>query len=168
MPEIPQIQQRAACDYAGIPLTVAMDGIGAAVDAGFPELFGWLGGQGIAPAGPPFIRYHVVDLDGELEIELGVPVTEPVTGSGRIRAGVLPGGQWVTLLHAGPYDGLVAANAAVQDWAREHDVALDSSPDGRHWAGRAEHYLTDPSAEPDPSRRQTEVAYLTAGPARPS
>ena len=30
------------------------------------------------------------------------------------------------------------------------------------WAGRFEHYLTDPAAEPDAARWQTDVAYLIA------
>ncbi|HEY7263566.1 MAG TPA: hypothetical protein VH589_19020 [Trebonia sp.] len=34
-----------------------MDGIDGAVDQAFPELFGWLAGQGIAPGAAPFIRY---------------------------------------------------------------------------------------------------------------
>ena len=38
----PQIQARAAQHYAAIPATAAMDGISAAVDDAFPELFGWL------------------------------------------------------------------------------------------------------------------------------
>ena len=40
----PQIQARGAQHYAGIPMTVTMDGLPAAVDEGFPELFGWLAG----------------------------------------------------------------------------------------------------------------------------
>jgi effector-binding domain-containing protein len=162
MAEEPHVQQREPQAYAGLPLTVTMETLPGAVDAGFPELFGWLGAHEVAPAGPPFIRYHVIDMEGELELELGVPVAVPVPGGDRIRPGVLPGGRYVTLLHTGPYDGLVAANAALQDWARRNGVALASSADGRHWPGRVEHYLTDPSAEPDPARWQTEVAYLTA------
>jgi len=45
----PQIQARAAQHYAAIPATVAMDGIAAAVDDTFPELFGWLAGAAESP-----------------------------------------------------------------------------------------------------------------------
>jgi hypothetical protein len=55
MTHSPQIQPRPAQPYAGIPATVTMDTISTAVDSGFPELFGWLASQGIAPAGPPFV-----------------------------------------------------------------------------------------------------------------
>ncbi len=51
----PQIQERAAQHYAGIPATVAMDGLSSAIDSGYSELFGWLAGQGIPhrPAAHP-------------------------------------------------------------------------------------------------------------------
>jgi effector-binding domain-containing protein len=159
----PQIQERAAQDYAGIRMTVPMDGISGAVDEAFPELFGWLAGQGIAPAGPPFIRYLVIDMAAELQLELAVPVGAPVAGSGRIEPGVLPAGRYAVLRHTGPYDGLVASNAALQQWAREHGVEFDTwdTAEGSAWRARAEHYLTDPSKEPDPAKWEVDVAYLT-------
>src|SRR5215472_16933119 len=43
-----------------------------------------------AQLGPPLIRYLVIDMAGELQIELGVPVAAPVTASGRVQPGVLP------------------------------------------------------------------------------
>lgn len=158
----PQLSNRAPVTYAGLPVTVTMDNFAQAIDAGYPELFGWLGERGIAPAGPPIIVYHVIDMDAEMEVELGVPVAAPVTGDGKVRPGELPGGRYVTLLHTGHYDGLVGANAALQQWAAEQGIALASSADKRNWRGRVEHYLTDPSAEPDPAKWLTEVAFLTA------
>jgi effector-binding domain-containing protein len=164
MTQPPQIQARAAQPYVGIPATVTMETLGTAVDSGFPELFGWLAGQGIAPGGPPFIRYLVIDMDGDLQIELGVPVSAPVTGSGRIQAGVLPAGSYAVLRHTGPYDGLIASNAALQQWAAGQGVRFDASDTahGSAWGGRVEFYLTDPSREPDPAKWETDVAYLTS------
>jgi len=159
----PQIQARAAQHYAAIPVTVAMDGLSAAVDSGLPELFVWLAGQGIAPSGPPFIRYLVIAMAGEMQIELGVPVAAPVTASGRVQPGSFPEGKYLVLRHTGRYDGLVASNAALQQWAREHQVGLDTwdTAEGSAWRSRAEHYLTNPAAEPDPAKWEVDVAYLT-------
>jgi effector-binding domain-containing protein len=142
-----------------------MDGISGAVDEAFPELFGWLAGNGIAVGGQPFIRYLVIDMAAELEIELAVPVGAPAGGTGRIRAGVLPGGRYAVLRHTGPYDGLIASNAALQRWARDHGVELDTweTARGSAWRSRAEHYLTDPSKEADPAKWEVDVAYLTRG-----
>ena len=134
--------------------TVAMDGIAAAVDDAFPELFGWLARQGIAPAGPPLIRYLVIDMAGELQLELGVPVAAPITPSGRIQPGVLPEGTYAVVRHTGPYDGLAASNAALLHWGQEKGIEFDTweTPQGSAWRCRAEHYLTDPSQEPDPAK----------------
>src|SRR5262249_57870495 len=76
----PQIQNRAAQEYAAIPVRVTMDALPAAVDEGFPELFRWLGEHAVTPAGPPFIRYLVIDMAGGLQIELAGPVGNHVGG----------------------------------------------------------------------------------------
>jgi effector-binding domain-containing protein len=158
----PQIRERAEQHYAGIRTLVTMASLGEAVDTGFPELFGWLQEHGIVPDGPPFIRYLVIDMEHGLEIELGVPVASVVTESGRVRPGVLPAGRYVMLRHIGPYDGLIASNAALLAWAQQQGIALDrwDIDRGEAWRGRVEHYLTDPSAEPDPGKWETDVAYL--------
>jgi effector-binding domain-containing protein len=168
MSQEPQLEQRAARDYAGIGATVSMGGISGAIDEAFPELFGWLAASGISPAGPPFVRFLVIDMEADLRIEMGVPVAEPITvpagDNGRVRPGLLPGGQYVVLRHIGPYDGLIASNAALQEWAAARGVTFDAgdTPDGSAWRGRFEQYITDPSAEPDPAKWQTDIAYLTS------
>jgi effector-binding domain-containing protein len=164
MRQEPQIQERAAQHYAGIPMTVTMDGLSSAVDSAFSELFPWLASQGIAPAGPPLIRYLVIDMAGDLQIEMAVPVAAPVAASGRIQPGILPGGRYAVLRHTGPYDGLIASNAALQRWAQEQGIQFDTwdTAQGSAWRSRAEHYLTDPSQEPDPAKLETDVAYLIA------
>lgn len=160
----PQIEQRPAQPYAGIRETVTTDGFPAAVDKGFPELFGWLEERGLALAGAPFVRYHLTS-ETELDIEMGVPAGTVVPDDGRIRSGCLPAGRYVTLRHLGPFDGLAAGHEALRRWAREHDVTLEcwDTARGTGWLSCAEHYLVDPSAEPDPSRWEVELAYLTTG-----
>jgi len=137
-----------------------MDGIAEAIGSTLRELFGWLAGHGLQPAGAPFVRYHVVDMDGELELEPGVPTSPGVADDDRVRAGTLPAGRWATLLHVGPYDQLVGANAELQRWVSEQGLTFDR--EGARWRGRVEHYLNDPQQEPDPSGLRTEVAYLLA------
>jgi effector-binding domain-containing protein len=173
-PEV-QIQRREAQSYAAIPMQVTMDTLAGAVDQAFPELFGWLARHAIAPAGPPFIRYLVIDMAAGLQIEMGVPVATAIDGDGsdgasgdgsgdggRITPGVLPAGRYAVLRYTGPYDGLIAGNAALQRWAEEHGITLDSwdTPEGTAWRARAEHYLTNPATEPDPAKWEVDVAYL--------
>jgi effector-binding domain-containing protein len=128
------------------------------------EVFGWLAARGIEPAGPPLIRYRIIDMDRELSIDVGVPIAEPAQGDGRVIGDVLPAGRWVRLTYRGHYDGLVAANAELQAWAADRGLAFDQteSPDGDVFGGRVESYLTDPDHEPNPERWETEVAYRLA------
>jgi RNA polymerase sigma-70 factor, ECF subfamily len=149
----PQIKQRAEQPYAGIRETVTMETLPSAVDRGFPALFGWLAERGAQPAGPPFIRYLKVDMERELVIDLGVPVSDAVAPDERVRAEVLPAGRWIVTLHVGHFDGLRDAHGALQEWARGQ---------GLEWRESVEWYVTDPREEPDSSRWETELAYLTA------
>jgi effector-binding domain-containing protein len=160
----PRIETRAAQPYAGIRVAVTMAGFPAAADSTFPALFGWLAAQGLAPAGPPFIRYHVIDMAAELQVEFGAPVRAPIEADGRIQPGTVPAGDYLVLRHTGPYDQLIGANAALQAYAKQHGIefAARDTPEGQAWDGRFEHYLTDPTAEPDAARWQTDVAYLLA------
>ncbi|HEY7431632.1 MAG TPA: GyrI-like domain-containing protein [Streptosporangiaceae bacterium] len=159
-----EIQQRDEQPYVGIRTQVPMDGIAGAVDQAFPALFGWLGQRDIAPAGAPFIRYHVIDMMASLDIEMGVPVAAPIAGDDSVTAGALPAGRYVVLRHVGHYDGLIDSNAELQRWARQQAVALESrdTPQGDAFAGRFEQYLTNPAEEPDPAKWQVDVAYLIA------
>ena len=65
MDDAPEIMQRTAQPYAGISAWVTMAAVGSVADR-IPEIFGWLGGRGVAPAGPPFFRYHVIDMERQL------------------------------------------------------------------------------------------------------
>ena len=38
----------------------------------------------------------------------------------------------------------------------------ERTAEGSAWRSRAEHYLTDPSQEPDPAKLETDVAILIA------
>ena len=158
----PKIVTREEQPYVGIPVTVTMSSLSQAVDSTFGRIFAWLEERGIAIAGPPFIRYLVIDMEADLEIEMGVPVQAGIRGDERILAGVLPGGRYVSLLHTGPYDQLIAANRTLQDWAEQRGVSFDSwdTGHGSGWRSRFESYITDPSTEPDPSKWEVEVAYL--------
>lgn len=159
----PEITQRATQPYAGISAWVTMAAIGSVADR-IPEIFSWLGAHGIAPAGPPFLRYHVVDMERQLQVEAGVPVASAVEDDGAIRAGTLPAGRFAIMTHTGSPDTLVAATAKLLDWAEARGLAWDISQTdaGEHWGCRLELYLTNPAEQPDASKWQTQLAFRLA------
>jgi effector-binding domain-containing protein len=159
----PEITQRTAQPYAGISAWVTMAAIGSVADR-IPEIFSWLGAHGIAPAGPPFLRYHVVDMERQLQVEAGVPVASAVEDDGAIRAGTLPAGRFAIMTHTGSPDTLVAATAKLLDWAEARGLAWDISETdaGERWGCRLELYLTNPAEQPDASKWQTQLAFRLA------
>jgi hypothetical protein len=159
----PEITRRAAQPYAGISAWVTMATIGSVADR-IPEIFSWLGARGIAPAGPPFFRYHVVDMERQLQVEAGVPVASAVEDDGAIRAGTLPAGRFTIMTHTGAPDTLAAATAELHDWAEARGLAWDVSRTdaGEHWGCRLEFFLTNPAEQPDASTWQTQLAFRLA------
>src|SRR5215472_11613326 len=159
----PEITQRAAQPYAGISAWVTMATVGLVADR-IPEIFGWLGARGIEPAGPPFFRYHVIDMERQLLVEAGIPVASAVEDEGDIRAGTLPAGRFAVTTHTGAPHTLMAATSALLDWADARELAWDVSQTdaGEKWGCRLESYLTDPAEQPDTSKWQTELAFRLA------
>jgi effector-binding domain-containing protein len=159
----PKLENRSEQHYVAIRTQVTMQELGTGVIPQLhSEVFAWLSKQGITPAGPPFIRYLVINMMAKLDIELGWPVANSLSGNGRISAGVLPAGRYASLMYIGPYegDGLMKANAALLDWGAEHNVVWDSwqAENGDGFGARLESYITDPGNEADPAKWETEVA----------
>jgi len=159
----PEITQRAAQPYTGISAWVTMAAVGSVADR-IPEIFGWLGARGIAPVGPPFFRYHVIDMERQLLVEAGVPVASAVEDDGDIRSGILPAGRFAVMTHTGAPQTLIAATSALLDWAGARELVWDVSQTdaGEKWGCRLESYLTDPAQQPDMSKWQTELAFRLA------
>jgi effector-binding domain-containing protein len=159
----PEIVTRAEQPYVAIRGHVTVAEIAAfAVRTG--EVFGWLGARGLVPAGPPFLKYNVIDMARQLEIETGVPVAAPVDGGGEVISGVLPAGRYATVTHVGHPSELMGVTGALLDWAAGQGLTWDISPDadGDRWGSRVEIYLTDPSEEPDMSKWVTQLAFRLA------
>jgi effector-binding domain-containing protein len=161
----PRIEHRELRHYVGVRHRIAFCQFAGTIGFGWPEVLAWLARRRLAADGAPLIRYCVLGDDATFEMELGVPVEHPVDGDGEVHAGLLPAGRYVVLRHVGPYDDLPGSHARLRRWADERGVAFDRwhTGHGEAWRASVEHYLVDPSAEPDPSKWEVELAYLTAG-----
>jgi effector-binding domain-containing protein len=162
----PRIEHRPEQPYLAIADSVTMQNIPTIADR-MPEVFAFLAAHGIEPAGPPFFRYHLIDMERELEIEVGVPVAaghaaDPSAGD--VRAGMLPAGRYAVVTHVGAYDELVGATADLLAWADRDGLRWDKvdTPVGERWGCRLEIYHTDPQEEPDPTKYETELAFRLA------
>jgi effector-binding domain-containing protein len=155
--ESPTIETRIDQPYAAIPVSVRMEELGTVVPPLTGRVFEWLAARGIAPAGPPFWRYVVVDMETKLDLETGVAVSSPVEGDGEVSAGTLPAGRYATVVHTGHPDTLVTATRDLLQWAAKHDLDWDAG--GNTWGCRLEEYLSDPAEVPDMNEWQTRLAF---------
>jgi effector-binding domain-containing protein len=158
----PEIAQRTEQPYVAIRALVTMQTLGEVLPGLHPEVRRWLRSQGVQPAGQPFYKYNVIDMDRQLEVEAGFPVPAPVTGEGQVLAAVLPGGRYATLWHTGHPDTLVGATRTLLDWAAQQALAWDvtSTPDDERWGCRLEIYHDEPGQ--DMSEWETELAFKLA------
>jgi effector-binding domain-containing protein len=152
----PRIVERGEQHYVAIRGTVTREHIGQLADR-LPEVFAWMAARNVTPIDAPFLRYDVIDMDGELVIEAGVPVEEPSTGEEEIVPGVLPAGRYASITHFGPFDELMDVTRVLLAWADKQNLEWDV--DGNRWGGRLEFYRSDPRVEPDPSKWETELLF---------
>ena len=154
----PRLEERTAQPYIAIRGTVTMGNFAPVADR-LPEVFGWLAGRGIPPAGAPFFRYLVVDMEHGLQIEAGVPVSAPTEPDGELIAGELPAGTYATVDHRGRPDTLIDATRHLFDWGTARGLTWDN--DGDRWGCRLEIYQTDPKVQPDLNQWETTLAVRT-------
>jgi effector-binding domain-containing protein len=149
LPEIPTVGIRVVTPFRGM-LSVRDDLLA--------EVRGWAEQSDLDVVGYGFLRLHVIDMRGEMDIEVGLMTRERVECSGRVRAGALPAGRYATLSYRGPG---TAANRALLDWAAAGGLEFERRdvPEGDRFACRYEAYLTDPRVEPHKKRWKIELAF---------
>ena len=159
----PKLEERAEQPYVAIRTLAAMNELDTVIPRLLGDVFAWLAQQGIAPAGAPFVRYLVINMAAQLDIEVGVPVASAVAGDDLVRAGVLPAGRYASLVYTDVSRG-IEANAALLNWGAAHGLVWDSwvAENGDGFGARFESFLTDPKEEPDPAKWDTEVAIRLA------
>lgn len=146
----PMIETRPAEHYLGIRMIAPFRGMLGARDRLMAELFGWFERQKLE-TGDAFLRLHVVDMAGQMDIEVGAIVPAPLAGDDRVRPGILPAGRYATLTYR---DHALRANRALIEWAAANGLVFDRDtiPEGDRFACRYERYLTDPRTEPRKTR----------------
>jgi effector-binding domain-containing protein len=159
----PVVVDRAEQPYVAIRRSVTMGTIPEAADR-IPDVLAWLGTRGIEPAGPPFLKYDLIDMDRKLELEAGWPTASAQPDDGEVVSAVLPAGRYATVVHRGHFSQLYGITAALLDWAAQQGLEWDlaDTAGGQRWGCRLEEYLTNPAEEPDPAKWETRLAFRLA------
>jgi effector-binding domain-containing protein len=158
----PKIEKRSEQPYVAIRSKVTMNEIPKLLPPQIHEVFDWLNKHHIKPFGPPFFHYRSMGKDGQLIVEVGVAVQNPVSDDERVKAGAFVKGNYVVATHTGPYNGLYGAHMQIEEWIKNKGVVEKAikTKEGPVWGSRTEFYPTDPVIEPNPAKWVTEIAVL--------
>ena len=152
--EQPQLTTTAPATTAVVRAVVPMSELPAFYDRAFGALPKAVATQGATIVGAAFGRYR--GIPGEtVDLEVGFPTDRAIEPDGDVTAGDLPGGRVARLVHAGSYDGLVAAWHRLGEWIAEQGLV----PGGEFW----EVYVTEPSPDMDPRDLRTELHWPVQG-----
>lgn len=153
----PKINERPEVHYMGIRIQTPFRGMFKQIGLIQRELETWFKDNKIEQGHPRFLRYHVIDMQGEMDMEYGIPVDAPLPDEGQVRAGIIPAGRYISLIYAG--SGL-QGNKALLGYIQENNIPADrwESDKGDVFASRFEAYLTDPKVEPRKTKWDIELA----------
>jgi effector-binding domain-containing protein len=144
-----ETQQQLAASICG---RAAWAELGPFVGAALTEIFGVAGAQGVRFAGPPYAIYHSADTtEAEVDLEVGLPVAEPIEPAGRVVAATIPGGLVAATIHAGRYEEVGPAYRALGEWVQEHGHEKAGPP--------REVYIVGPDQVQDPGALRTELVW---------
>lgn len=149
MIDTPQIVRTPAQPVAKIRLTIPREEIRHAMGPGIGEVMAAVVAQGIGPAGPWFTHHLKMD-PATFDFEICVPVSAPVSATGRVQPGELPAYDKVARAeYRGPYEGLAAAWGELEGWI----AAAGHTSAPNLW----ECYVAGPESGDDPERWRTEL-----------
>ncbi len=148
--------------YVGIRLKTPFPGMFAVATRALKDLRAWSNASGLADDGPYFLRYYHCDMSDIMEIEAGFVTLAAPPDHPRIKAGVLPGGRYASLVYRG--NGL-RGNRALMQWGRDTGTVFEPIDPARaeSYVCRYEAYLTDYRVEPRKLLWDVELSIKIAG-----
>ena len=161
--EPPRIVDRPQRDYLGVRVLTPFRGMLSIRNELIDELDAWLVRHDIDDVGPFFLRLHVIDMNGPMDLEVGVITPEPVAGDGRVQPAILPAGHYATLTYR---NHSLRANRALIEWSAAQDITFDRRDvaEGDLFACRYEAFRTDPRLEPRKTKWEVELNIRIAEP----
>ncbi|GAB3748861.1 GyrI-like domain-containing protein [Microlunatus parietis] len=159
--EPPRVVELPLRHSLGIRVITPFRGMLGERDRLLTELAGWLDEHDVGEVGPFFLRLHVIDMEGPMDLAVGVIMPDPIEGDDRVLPDGLPAGRYATLTYR---DHALRANRALIEWSREQGLPFDREDvaEGDRFGCRYEAYRTDPRTERRKTRWEVELAIRLA------
>jgi len=144
------LQRIESFSYIGIMDSCTLEDVGQRMNVLYNELLVFGARTGIDITVRPIAIYHRLD-EKKTVFEMGIPVVERPSVSGRMRYKTMQGSDHVVASYYGSYDTLEDGHNAVQQWLMRYRRKMSGYP----W----EMFVTDPAIEPDPNKWLTRIYY---------
>ncbi len=86
------------------------------------KIMRYLKENGVSASDALYTRYHDGQLNNEIDVEIGMPVSKEVQGIGDLRGSVIPEGKYVIATYKGDPDELENTYNGILKWIDEADL----------------------------------------------
>jgi DNA-binding transcriptional MerR regulator/effector-binding domain-containing protein len=146
------LRETSPVPAAAVRGRAAWAGLGPFIQGALMEVFAVAASQGARFAGPAYgIYYSAEGTEAEVDMEIGIPVAEPIEPTGRVVAALVPGGLVATTVHCGRYEDVGPAYRALGEWVQQHGHETAGPP--------REIYIVGPDQAHDPGALRTEIVW---------
>ena len=134
------MEEKAAQPTIAIRTRAAVQNLPQVLGKAYGDIMNYLMEIGVQPAGAPYVGYFNIDMQ-DLDLEIGFPVEQAISGKGDIQASEIPAGKQVSCLHTGPYSKVEPAYNAMMEWVPANGYTATGVS--------YEFYLNDPEQTPE-------------------
>jgi effector-binding domain-containing protein len=86
------------------------------------KIMRYLKENGVTASDVLYTRYHDGQLNNDVDVEIGMPVSKEVQGIGDLRGSVIPAGKYVVATYKGDPDELENTYSGILKWIDEADL----------------------------------------------
>ncbi|PLX06519.1 MAG: hypothetical protein C0598_13655 [Marinilabiliales bacterium] len=127
-----------------------VEDIGSLLEKNYGKLMSYIMKHSYPMSGAPLAVYHNWDPKGYIRISAVIPLHGKFKGKGDIKSFNIESGKAVFLEHFGGYDN-GDSHWAIEDYIKDFNIETKDFI----W----QEYITDPAAEPDTAKWQTNIYY---------
>ena len=100
-----EITQQPEQPVLSIRTRTAVDNLPQAIGKAYQTIAEYMQEIGQPPQCAPFTAYYNMDME-DLDVEMGFPVSQPLSGKDEIMASSIPAGPQASCMYRGPYSGM--------------------------------------------------------------
>jgi effector-binding domain-containing protein len=106
-------QVNTLCVRTRVPFEELPNAIGKA----YGQEYGFIQDNNLEPIEFPYAAYFNMDM-ADLDVEIGVVISTPSEGNENVKGGIINEGEYLTIVHVGPYEECGPSYEDLEKWVR--------------------------------------------------